>query len=419
MGESIQFIRSVPRWLFVRNLSGHWPSAATGALSCIRRVETPPPRLPTQEWVRIRPYMSGICGSDLSAIACKGSPYFSPFVSTPFVLGHELVGEIVETGNETPKAWQVGRRVVIEPALGCEVRGLRPPCRSCAAGEYANCENITKGSIPAGFQTGYCAGTGGGWSTATVVAHPSQLQAVPDVVSDEEAALAEPFACSLHAALKIPREKGKTILVIGSGTIGLLLIHGYRRAGGQGRVLVVARFAHQAEMARRLGADECVNLRPPREFYQWVLERGGGAGEGAGIYQPELGKPVVLGGVDCVVDCVGNSQTIDDAVRLARPGGLVLLVGMPGIPRNVDWTAIWYKQLRVQGTYAYGWETAPDGRRLKTIQLGLEYMAGNPGALAPLVSGRFSLEEYRAAIQHAFRTDLPGNFKTMFVLPRT
>jgi len=416
MPLALQFVRSVPRWLLVRNLAGRWPSLATGPLSCLRLADLPPPPLPTPEWVRVRPRLSGICGSDLSAIACKGSPYFSPFVSTPFVMGHELVGDIVETGADVPREWKPGANVVIEPALGCEVRGLKPPCRPCAAGRYAHCENILRGSLKGGFQTGYCASTGGGWSHATVVAHHSQLHPVPDGVPDAEAVLAEPFACSLHAALHLPREAENHLLVIGCGTIGLLLIHGYRMAGGRGRILAVARFPHQAEMALKLGADECLGLRPTGDYYRWVLEKTGSLAAGGGIYQPELGKPVVLGGADVVVDCVALSQTLDDAMRLARPAGRVLLVGMPGIPSGVDWTSAWYKGLQVQGAYAYGWELLPSGRRVKTIQLALEYIKASPGRLAPIVSDQFPLADYRAAIECAFRTDAPGRFKTVFNL---
>jgi threonine dehydrogenase-like Zn-dependent dehydrogenase len=402
--------------LWVRSLAGRWPEIATGSFSCLQFAEVEPPPLPRPNWVRLAPRLSGICGSDLSTIACKGSPYFSPFVSTPFVLGHEVVGEIVETGPATPSTLRTGMRVVLEPALGCEVRGMETPCRPCAAGQYANCENILRGCLQGGFQTGYCASTGGGWSHATLVAHPSQVHPVPEGLSDEEAVLAEPLACSLHAALKAPREKEKTLLVIGCGTIGLLLIAAYRMTGGQGRVLAVARFPHQAEMARQLGADECIGLRPPAALYEWVLERTGSLTAGGGIYQPELGKPVVLGGADAVLDCVGIGPTMDDALRLTRPGGLVLLVGMPGIPSGIDWTSAWYKELRVHGSYAYGWETLPGGRRVKTIQLALELLAASRGRLRPLVSRKFPLTEFRAAIAHAFHTEQPGNFKTVFDL---
>jgi threonine dehydrogenase-like Zn-dependent dehydrogenase len=368
MPKGVQFIRSVPRWLLVRALSGRYPSIASGACSCLRFAELPPPELPTAEWVRIKPRLAGICGSDLSAIACKGSPYFSPFVSTPFVLGHELVGDIIETGNGVPKPWKIGQRVVLEPALCCEVRGIRPPCRSCAAGAYAHCENILSGSIKGGIQTGYCARTGGAWSEATLVAHHSQLHAVPETLSDDEAVLAEPLACAVHAALKAPREKEATLLVIGCGPIGLMTIFAYRAAGGQGKVLASARCPHQIEMAGKLGANEIFRGGKCEQFYQWVLERTSPsplAGEGRrersergvrGIHRPEIGKPIVLGGADCVIDCVASSGSIDDAMRLTRPLGQLILAGMPGIPKGIDWTSVWYKELRVHGSYAYGWE---------------------------------------------------------------
>jgi threonine dehydrogenase-like Zn-dependent dehydrogenase len=416
MPEAIQFIRSVPRWLLVRGLAGRRSSVATGALSCIRRIDLPPPALPTPEWVRIQTRLSGICGSDLSTIACKGSPYFSPFVSTPFVLGHELVGEIVETGSAVPPPWKPGARVVIEPALGCEVRGIRPPCKPCAAGHYAHCENILKGSIQGGIQTGYCASTGGGWSAASVVVHHSQLHAVPDSLSDEEAVLAEPFACAIHGALKAPLDAASTVLVIGCGSIGLLAIHAYRMAGGKGRVLAAARYPHQAEMAGKLGAGEVFSGKGAKDFYRWVLDRtdpGGG-----GIHQPEIGKPVLLGGADAVLDCVGSSSSMDDAMRLTCPRGAMILVGMPGIAKGVDWTSAWYKELRVQGAYAYGWEDVANRGQVKTMTLALEYLSAGKGALKPLVTRRFPLRDYREALEDAFHARRSGSFKTVFQIER-
>ena len=411
MPEAIQFIRSVPRWLMVRALAGRWPSAASGMLSCIRLADVPPPPMPGAGWVRIKTRMSGVCGSDLSAIACKGSPYFSPFVSTPFVLGHELVGEIVELSNGVPAQWKTGVRVVLEPALCCEVRGINPPCAACAAGHYAHCQNITKGAIQSGIQSGYCASTGGGWSAATLVAHHSQLHEVPDELSDEEAVLAEPLACATHAALKAPREKGATILIIGCGSIGLLTIFAYRAAGGKGKVLASARYGHQAELAKKFGADEIFRGRGGEEFYAWTLERC--AGQERGIYRPEIGKPVLLGGADCVIDCVGSSASIDDAMRLSRPRGQIVLSGMPGIPKNVDWTALWYKELALNGSYAYGWEEF-GGAKIKTLRLALDFLTASKGALKALVNRKYALKDYRSALDGAFNAGRSGAFKTVF-----
>ena len=91
--------------------------------------------------------------------------------------------------------------MVVEPALGCKVRGIEPPCPYCASGRHALCLNVAKGDISPGIQTGFCHDTGGGWSRGTLVAHPSQLHRVPDAVPDEAAVAVEPLACAVHAAL--------------------------------------------------------------------------------------------------------------------------------------------------------------------------------------------------------------------------
>jgi threonine dehydrogenase-like Zn-dependent dehydrogenase len=413
MPKAIQFIRSVPRWLLVRGLAGRRTSLATGALSCLRLADIPPPPLPTPEWVRIKTRLSGICGSDLSTIACKGSPYFSPFVSTPFVLGHEVVGSIVETGSAVPSFWKSGARVVLEPALSCGVRGIQSLCRSCAAGHYAHCENILKGSIRPGIQTGFCASTGGGWSDATVVAHHSQLYPVPETLSDEEAVLAEPFACSIHAAGKAPMEAEANVLIIGCGSIGLLAIHAYRQLGGRGRLLAIARYPHQADMAVKLGATEVFTGRGTGPLYRWLVEQTGGDPTAA-IHQPEIGKPVLLGGADAVLDCVGSSQSLDDALRLTRPRGTVVIVGMPGIAKGVDWTSLWYKELRLHGAYAYGWEELPGRGRVKTMDLALEFLTRGQGAVRALVRRQFALGDFQAALEDAFHAGRTGAFKTVF-----
>ena len=409
--QALQYIRSVPRWLLVRALGGTFRGLATGPFSCLRLTEVAEPALPAPDWVKVRPKLCGICGSDLSTVACKGSPYFSPFVSTPFVPGHELVGTIAETGPKVPPEWPAGRRVVIEPALGCAVRGLDPPCGPCAAGFYAHCTRILEGTIAGGIQTGYCRSTGGGWSSAVVV-HHSQLHAVPDGLDDEEAVLAEPFACALHAALKCPRGKDATLLVLGCGTIGLLTIAGYRAAGGQARILASARFGVQAELAKQFGADEVfTGGMDSKALYRWVLDRCGGS-----YHQPELGKPVLLGGVPVVLDCVGSSQTIDDALRLAAPQGTVILVGMPGIPEGVDLTSLWYKELKLHGAYAYGWEER-DGQRVRTLGLALKILAEQHAGGAPLkalANRKYPLTQYRKALDDAFHSGESGAFKVVF-----
>ena len=404
--EAIQYTKSIPRYLAMRHLGKRWRSLYTSPFSCTRLVDIPEPQLPTPEWVKVKTRLSGICGSDLATITAKGSPYFSPFTSTPFVLGHEIVGEVAEIGAAV-EGFRVGRRVVIEPVLSCSVRGISPPCHQCQNQRFANCENITKGDISAGVQTGYCRDTGGGWSQY-VLAHQSQLHLVPDDISDEAAVLLEPFACALHGVLKFSPNRAATICVIGGGTIGLLTIAALRILGHRNRIIIFAKYPHQQQLARELGADEV--LSPNSGRYAAFCEL-----TGATSHQPELGQQVLIGGVDVTFDCIGSSVAIDDAFRFTRAGGEVILVGMPGIPKNVDWTSIWYKQLKVEGAYTYGLETH-NGEQIHTFTLGMRLLQKMGPGLRPLVSKPFPLRDYKRAIQTAMNTGKTITVKTAFDL---
>ncbi|MGH7557836.1 MAG: zinc-dependent alcohol dehydrogenase [Gemmatimonadota bacterium] len=408
--RAVQYVRSVPRYLAARYAGSRWPGLLDSRLSPVRLAEIDPPALPGPRWTRVRPLLSGICGSDLATVTAQGSTYFSPFVSTPFVLGHEIVGLVEEVGPEA-RRMAAGDRVVVHPPLHCRVRGLVDPCISCRAGDTAHCRRVTEGDLSAGIQTGYCRDTGGGWSSA-LVAHELQLWRVPDGVPDEAAVLIEPYSCCLHAVERAfeggadrdaaaagPDREGPTpatALVIGCGSIGLLTIAALRASGFEGRVVAVAKYPHQAGAARELGADDVV---PPEN--RPAL----GAAIGAELHEPELGPPTAVGGADLTFDCVGSGGTLDEAMRFTRPRGAVIVVGMPGVPHGIDWTAMWHKELDVRGSYTCSDETF--GRAVEDVSA----MAGR---LAPLVTARFPLDEYGAAIRTALDAGRLGHVKIVF-----
>ena len=330
----------------------------------------------------------------------------------PFVLGHEVVGTIVEKGSAV-RGIDVGERVVIRPALGCKVRGIDPPCDACVANHDALCRNVTRGDISAGIQTGYCRDTGGGFSES-LVAHKSQVYRVPDELSDRSAVLIEPFACAIHAALRTVIRDNQTVFVIGCGAIGLLTVAALRAVGCKARIVVVAKYDHQREHALRLGADQVLGTRDSltSRYRQWS-----GALE-TEVLDPELGKPTVLGGADVVFDCVASSQSIDDGLRFTASGGSFVLVGMPGIPRRVDWTPLWYKEITIHAAYAYGPERRdPRGssdRPRDTFEIAIEAMKTCGEAVTKLVSEPFELEDHRAAFRSALNTGRSGTVKTVF-----
>lgn len=398
---ALQYSKSVPRYLLMRAAAKRIRGLDTSRLSPLQLVDAPEPELPTPEWVRVRPLLSGVCGSDLGTLSAESSPYFSPLTSPPFVMGHEILGEVVEDSGD----FATGERVVVEPALGCAARGIEPQCPYCASGRYALCVNVAEGDISPGIQTGFCGDTGGGWTEGTLVAHPTQLHRVSEDVPDEAAVAVEPLACAVHAALGAQPGPDETVVVIGAGSVGLLVVAALRTLTNAGRIICVAKHDRQRKEAMRLGADEVLH---PKETYE-KLPRA----LGAKAYRPELGKPVVMGGADRIFECVGAPGTIEDAVRLARPGGEVALVGMPGARSCLDLTALWHGEVRLAGAYAYGIEMY-EGGRVKSFELALRLASEID--LASLVGPRFRLGEYRRAIAAARGAGRGGNVKVVFDL---
>ena len=347
------------------------------------------PALPGPDWVRVAVRYGGICGSDLGSITLHTSPSLSAWTSFPFTAGHENVGRISEMGGAVDSLG-VGERVVVEPLLGCAVRGVADLCPACARGDPGVCENRTGGDIEAGLLTGSCASTGGSWSES-FVAHESQLLKVPEGVNDENAVMSEPFAVALHAILRHPPAEGGTALVLGAGVIGLCVIAGLRALGYSNRILAVARHPFQAELARSLGAD--LVLRPGDEpALVGAL--------GARLDRPVLGPSLVAGGAEVVYECVGSSSTLDTAIRFTREGGTAVILGLAAVPEGVDWASVWLKEIAVAGSYVYGME-AWQGRRVRTMQLALELVAQGRVDLSELVTHRFPLSDYRRALSMA------------------
>jgi threonine dehydrogenase-like Zn-dependent dehydrogenase len=387
---ALTFERSIPSFAIVK-ASGGRADVATSALSMLHLGDVPEPELPASNWVRVLPTLGGICGSDLAAIGGHASLYLDPLTSYPFVPGHEVVGTLED-----------GTRVVIEPALGCKVRGVEPPCPRCAEGRPGLCYNVTEGPIEVGLQTGYCADTGGGWGEV-LVAHPSQLHPIGDVLSDEAAVLIEPFACCIHAALRGGAGKDDVVVVVGAGTIGLLTVAAIKMFTPPRRLIAVAKHPTQRDLARKLGADQVI---APDQVFQRIR-----FATGARRLDGMLDRSLLLGGADLTFECVGRADSLNDAVCFTREGGTVVAVGMPG-EEKVDWAPIWQRELTVMGAYAYGSEPKRKGQR--TFELALA--AAPELHLEKLTGPLFGLGDYRDAIAYAMASGRLGAVKVAFDL---
>ena len=385
---ALEMYRSLPRYVAARAVGGRIPGVLTGPAAPVRLVNRDEPRVDRPGWARVRPVLAGICGSDLGALFGHTSLYFSALVSMPFVPGHEVVGELVDDCEDLPK----GTRVVLDSVLACAARGIEP-CPSCQAGTPNRCDRVTVGHVSPGLQTGYCADTGGGWG-GVMVAHRSQLHAVPDELSDERAVLVEPLACAVRTALRAQVGEGDAVLVSGAGSVGLFVTLALRELTPAGRITVVAKHARQRELARAFGATD---VRAPSEVVGTVRRA-----TQAFRLVPERGPDYLLGGVDVAIDAVGSKSSLDTALRVTRAGGRVVLLGMPST--GADLSPVWFRELEVAGAYASGGAEA--------FATAMRIAATAP--LDGIVGGRYPLYRWREALDHAQSAGRLGTVKVAF-----
>jgi threonine dehydrogenase-like Zn-dependent dehydrogenase len=391
---ALEMYRSPAKYLAARAVGGRIPGVLTGPAAPLRLVTINEPRADREGWARIRPILSGICGSDLGMVTGHTKLYFSALVSMPFVPGHELVGELLDDCEDLPK----GTRVVLDPVLTCAARGVEP-CEGCASGATNRCDRITVGHLAPGLQTGFCKDTGGGWGNE-VVAHRSQLYAVPEDLSNERAVLVEPLACAVHTALRADVQPGQSVLVSGAGAVGLFTALALRELTQAGRITVVAKHAKQRELARAFGASDVV---APDEVFRGVRRA-----TGAFRLAPELNtREFLLGGVDLAVDAVGSKESIDTVLRVTKAGGKVILSGMP--TPGADLSPVWFRELNVLGTYASA-VAEPNGR--PAFETALEIAAKAP--LDGVVGAAYPLYRWREALDHAQSAGRLGTVKVAF-----
>ncbi len=403
--KALQIRHNVARFGAARIVGAVSPSGATkvGPLE-YRTIEDP--ERPGDGWHRVRTRLTGICGSDLSLVGGHASTYFEDWVSFPFVPGHEVVGELVD-GDEART------RVVLEPVLGHAARGVPLPfdgARPADGDDYAHLAVTSQNGVEPAIQTGFCCSTGGGWAP-WFWAHESQLHRLDQPIGDfpdERAVLVEPFAGGIHAALlSAPIVADRTdpvVAVLGAGTMGLAAIAGLRRYVPGIRIVVGARYPHQRELASAFGADVVVAAT---ELDRSVRRE-------VGCHMLGNGESGALsGGADVTIDAVGSSGSIADCLRITRPRGRVVLLGMPARV-DLDLTGLWHREIDLKGAYTYGTETLADGQVTDTFRLAIDTVTA-VGA-ERLVSATYPLDKHLDAIDHAASAGRRGAIKIAFDL---
>ncbi len=386
--HAIYIEKDIPRLLLTKLITPYWPDFVWTPLSSARvaRLEDPP--LPGPRWIRVRNLQCGICASDLSLLFAHADPRIAPAAlpaNDRFYLGHEAVSIVEEVGPGVTR-FKVGDRVIMDTHFAgpnCETLEIEPRCKHCQEGNYQLCENK---SLPGP------SGIGGGFGD-TYVTHETAVYPAPSFLDDDQAALTEPLSIAMYGVMRFPPRPGDKVLIIGAGIIGLLTLMTVRALVPEAQVTIIARYPHQQEMAERLGAK---HILTGREGYSTIASITGGR-----YFSAPLNKGIVVGGFDLIYDCVADPRTVNDALRWARAGGTVMMIGVHMAPMpSVDLTLIWYHQVNLVGTYHHGYNTW-NGEHKHTYEWVFDFFRQGKLPIEGLITHRFPFSEYRRAFQVA------------------
>ena len=309
----------------------------------LRLVDKPVPALAGPDSVLIKVKAVGICGSDLHAYHGKLAT-----VVFPRVIGHEVVGEVVEVGSAVTTI-APGDHVVVDPVVSCG------ECPVCRAGRHNVCRDVK------------CIGVAceGGLAEFIVFPEPS-VHLLPADLPWRDAVLAEPYTIGAQVVSRGRVTQGDKVLVMGAGPIGLVILQAAKRLGA--KVLITDIADSRLALAKKLDADACVN--PSKQnLAQAVSEFTGGYG------------------VDVAVDAVGVPALFEQGVELTAPGGRVVIIGFNPTPAQVPELLITRKELDILGSRMNA------GKMPEVVR----WIASGEVKTGPLVSHEFKLEELQKA----------------------
>lgn len=316
----------------------------------MREIEVP---VPKEKQVLVKLEYVGICGSDVHYLEHGKIGDF--IVNGDFILGHECAGTIVAIGSKVEKL-KVGDKVALEPGITCG------QCEFCKTGRYNLCPDVEFLATPPyhGCFMNY-------------IAFPETMAfKLPDRISTKEGALVEPLAVGMHAAKQGNVKLGDSVVILGSGTIGLVTLLACK-AFGATDITVVDVIPKRLEYAKKLGATTVINATEVD-----VLA--------------EIDKLTNKQGVDIVIETAGSAKTIAQTPYLIKNGGCIVLVGMA--PQDIiefNFAKIMAKEAEIKSVFRYR-NIYPQA--IKAIEKGIIDISG-------IITHEFSFDEVAKAFDFA------------------
>jgi threonine 3-dehydrogenase len=299
--------------------------------------------------VLIKVHRTAICGTDIHIY--QWDDWAQKTIPVPMAVGHEFSGEIVETGIEV-SGYEVGDRVSAEGHVTCGV------CRNCRAGRRHLCRSAVGIGVnrPGAF--------------AEYIAVPAfNIFKLPDVVTDDMAAILDPFGNATHTALSFDLV-GEDVLITGAGPIGVMAAAIARFAGAR-HVVVTDVNDYRLGLARKMGATVALNVS--EGSIDQVMQ--------------DLG---MTEGFDVGMEMSGNPAAFRDLLRTMHHGGKVALLGIPPGEMAIDWNEIIFKGLIIKGIY---------GREMFETWYKMSSMLQSGLDLDPIITHRFPVDDYQDAFE--------------------
>ncbi len=325
-------------------------------LTGIRGVEVgdwPEPKLENDADVLLQVETVGVCGSDMHYY--RTGRIGEMVVRYPFIVGHEFSARVLGVGKAVTNV-AVGQRVTVDPLMWCN------ECDQCRKGR----ENTCRRQKFLG-----CPGQASGCLCERIVMPAESCFPVPDNVTAQQAALLEPFCIGLYAQTLAGDVKGKSVVILGAGPIGLCAYQACRAAGA-GKIYITDIRPERVAFARRYGVGWVGNPKT-----QNII---------ADILSTEPG------GVDVVIEATGEQSAIDQGVELLGPGGMLLLIGIPEVDRiSMHISSVRRKELTIQNVR----------RQNRCVPAGIQLLAEGKIDLDPMVTHTFSLDETKKAFDIA------------------
>ncbi len=252
------------------------------------------PIIKNDDDVLIRVGSVGVCGSDIHYYV--DGRIGDQIIDFPYVPGHECSGTVVKTGKKV-KHIKPGDKIAVEPAISCG------KCDQCLAGRENTCRELKFLGTPGELR---------GCMTEYLIMPERNCFLLPAGMTLEQGAFAEPLSISIYGLKYVQEMTGKKMAILGSGPIGLTALLEARFRGAE-TLYVTDKLDNRLLTAKKCGADWIGNP-DDEDIVQAILEK----------------EPL---GLDVVAECCGKQEAIDQAVELLKPGGMLLLIGIPTVDR--------------------------------------------------------------------------------------